>query len=152
VRIARAAATHFESDFGHEKGWSVMRMIRLHVLALSALALLTFPGTGHSQTATANPNLLPSKQVRELVANAKTSDDHAKLARHFLALAEQYEADAADHKAFAEAYRKAPTASETKRPGGPDTAAHCDRFAKLAADAAKEARALAAAHERMAKH
>ena len=129
-----------------------MRMIRLHVLALSALALLTFAETGSSQTATANPNLLPSKQVRELVANAKTSDDHAKLARHFLALAEKYEADAADHKAFAEAYRKAPTSSETKRPGGPDTAAHCDRFAKLAADAANEARALAAMHERMAKH
>ena len=129
-----------------------MRTIRVHGLAFSALALLTLTGSGSGQTVTANPNLLSSKQVRELVANAKSPDDHAKLARHFLALAEKYETDAADHKALADASRKSPTASETKRPGAPDTAAHCDRFARLAADAAKEARALAAAHERLAKH
>ena len=88
--------------------------------------------------------------MRELVANAKTPADHLKLSRHFSALAEKYEADATEHRELAAVYRKAPTASETKRPGGPDTATHCDRFAVLAADAAKEARSVAAAHEGMA--
>ena len=37
--------------------------------------------------------------------------------------------EAAEHRAEAAARRAAPTASESKRPGGVDTAAHCDRRA-----------------------
>ena len=37
-----------------------------------------------------------------------------------------------------------------KTPGGPGTAAHCERFAELDRQAAKEARDLASAHEHMA--
>jgi hypothetical protein len=39
------------------------------------------------------------------------------------------DSDAAEHRAEAAARRAAPTASESKRPGGVDTAAHCDRRA-----------------------
>jgi hypothetical protein len=95
-------------------------------------------------------DLLTSRQARDLVVAARTPDDHMKLSRHFTALAAKYDADATEHRELAAAYRKAPTASETKRPGTPDTAAHCERFAKAAADAAREARALATEHERMA--
>jgi hypothetical protein len=65
-----------------------------------------------------------------------------------LALAARYEADAAKHEKDAAAYRKAPNASESKRPMSPNTAAHCDRFAKAARTAAAEARALAAEHDK----
>jgi hypothetical protein len=122
-----------------------MRMRYLPVFAAAVLALTTAT-LATAQTA----DLLTSKQARDLVIRANTPDDHMKLSRHFTALAAKYDADAADHRDLAAAYRKAPTASETKRPGAPDTAAHCERFAQSTALAAKEARALAAAHERMA--
>ena len=127
-----------------------MRTIPVRALAMTALALFAVVGVGSAQTNTKSSDLLPAKQVRQLVATATTPADHTALAKHFAALAEKYEADTAAHRALAAAYRKRPTASETKRPGTPDTAAHCERFATSAANAAQEARELAAAHERMA--
>ena len=123
--------------------------MRMHHLAVFAAALLTLT-TSAGVAAGQSTDLLTSKQVRDLVATAATPDDHMKLSRHFTALAATYDAEAADHRELAAAYRKAPTASETKRPGAPDTASHCERFAQSTASAAKEARAMAAAHERMA--
>jgi hypothetical protein len=72
------------------------------------------------------------------------------LQKHFLALAAKYDADAKEHAAEAVAYRKNPSFADTKSPVGPGTAAHCDRFAELDREAAKEARELASAHEHMA--
>ena len=74
-----------------------------------------------------------------------------KLARHYTALAARYDAEAADHMAEATAYRSGPNAAESKRPGSPGTAAHCDRFADAARKAAAAARDLARDHEQMAK-
>jgi hypothetical protein len=109
------------------------------------------PATPASATPKATASdLLTSKQVRELIASAKTPADHVKLQKHYLALAARYEADAADHVADAQAYRKNPSFLESKNPTGLGTAAHCDRFAQLDRDAAKEARDLAAAHDHMA--
>src|SRR5262245_42928733 len=121
-----------------------MRTISVHSLAILAFAGVTFVATAAlaGQTAT-SIDLLPSKQVRELVASAKTPADHLKLQKHFLALAAKYEAEAEEHTAEAQAYRKNPSFRDTKNPGGPGTAAHCDRFADLARQAAKEARELA---------
>jgi hypothetical protein len=150
-------AVHFKSfvvtEVTREAGF-IMRTIHIRALAIGVFALFTFAGAAAAQSdAGKNPELLTPKQVRELVANAKTPADHLKLSRHFFALADKYEADATEHRELAAVYRKAPTASETKRPGVPDTAAHCDRFAELAADAAKVGRSLATAHVGMAaKH
>lgn len=93
---------------------------------------------------------MTSKQVRELIANAKTPADHVKLQKHFLAVAAEHEAKAVEHVAEAQAYRKNPTFMESKNPSGPRTVAHCERFAELDREAAKEAREIAAAHEHMA--
>lgn len=127
-----------------------MRTNRLRVLAVCAVALVASAGVASSQAVAKSPDLLAASEVRALVANAKTPADHLRLSRHFSALAEKYTTDASEHKALAAVYRKAPTASETKRPMAPDTAAHCDRFARLASEAASEARDMAKAHERMA--
>jgi hypothetical protein len=96
-------------------------------------------------------DILSASEVRNLIANAKTPADHHKLARHFAAVAARYEADAADHVGEAKAYRSAPNSSESKRPGSPATAAHCDRLADAARSAAAAARELARDHENMAK-
>ena len=63
---------------------------------------------------------------------------------------ETQQAQANEHAAEAQAYHKNPTFMESKNPSGPGTAAHCDRFAELTLQAAKEARELASAHEHMA--
>jgi hypothetical protein len=102
-----------------------------------------------AQTSTSS-DLLPSKEVRELIANTKTPADHVKLQKHYLAVAAKYEAEADEHAADAQAYRKNPTFMESKHPTGPGTAAHCERFVQLDREAAKEARDLASAHEHMA--
>lgn len=127
-------------------------MKRLGLLAVTMLVGMAFMiavSVAGAQSAKSS-DLLSGKQVQQLVANAKTPADHLKLQKHFLALAAKYEADAADHEALAPVYRKNPGPSESKRPGSPDTAVHCDRFAQSARDAAKEARELASAHEHMA--
>ena len=108
-------------------------------------------GTPAPVLQTSANNILSGKEVRELIANAKTPADHRKLAKHFAAVATRYEAEATDHAAEAKAYRATPNASETKRPGGPDTALHCDRLAEAARNAATAARDLARDHEQMAK-
>jgi hypothetical protein len=95
-------------------------------------------------------DLLTSQQVKALIASAHTPADHTKLQKHYLALAAKYEADAVDHAAEADAYRKNSTFMESKHPADPGTATHCDRFAQLAREAAREARDLASAHEHMA--
>jgi hypothetical protein len=118
------------------------------MLAIAGLAVAATAAYA-DQGATPAEGLTP-KQVQELVANAKTSADHLTLQTHFLALAAKYEADADNHVAEAKAYRKNPSFRDTKSPGGPGTATHCERFADLTRQAAKEARELAAMHERMA--
>jgi hypothetical protein len=95
--------------------------------------------------------MLKPKEVKTLVANAKTSSDHLKLARHFTAMAEKHEAEATEHEALAAQYRANPTSSGSKRPMAPDTAEHCLYYAGHCRNAAKEMRAMAAAHEEMAK-
>lgn len=127
-----------------------MRTFRTYVIV--TLAVIGFAASVPLAAQTSkSSDLLPNKQVKELVATAKTPADHMKLQKHFLALAAKYETEAADHVDVAAAYRKNPNGvAESKRPGGPETAVHCDRFADLTRQAAKEAREMASAHEHMA--
>jgi hypothetical protein len=128
-----------------------MRVLRLFaVVALGVAFTWVATASASAQDTKKSSGLLTAKQVQELIATAKTPADHMKLSKHFAALAAKYDAEAADHEMVAKAYRSLPTASETKRPGAPDTALHCDRLAESARAAAKEARELAAAHEHMA--
>jgi hypothetical protein len=120
------------------------------VVAFSVIALALSAGVATAAQARKSTDLLTSNQVKELVATAKTTGDHLKLSKHFTALAAKYEDQANEHAAEGQAYRKNPTFMESKNPSGPGTAAHCDRFAELTRQAAKEARELASAHEHMA--
>jgi hypothetical protein len=120
-----------------------------------AFVVLAVVGLALSVAVSADPtskssDLLTSKQVKELIATAKTPAEHVKLQKHFLALAAKYEVDATEHAAEAQAYRKNPTFMETKNPAAVGTIGHCDRFAELNREAAKEARDLASVHEHMA--
>ena len=122
---------------------------RYTIVLLGVLAFATSVALSAAQTTKAS-DLLTSKQVTDLIATAKTPADHVKLQKHFLAVAARYDADAAAHAAEAQAYRKNPSFMDTKHPVNPGTAAHCDKFAELDREGAKEARDLASAHEHMA--
>src|SRR3954453_5918918 len=107
------------------------------VIVFSAVAFAVSVAASAAQTPRST-DLLTSKQIKTLVANAKTPADHLKLSKHFTALAAKYDAEAADHAAEAQAYKKNPSFLESKNPVGPGTAAHCERFAELDREAAKE--------------
>lgn len=118
-----------------------------HCLALwIGLALLVTAGT-----AVERPRELSKNELKKLLEKASTPQDHLRLAGHYEARARKYEADSAEHAEMAKMYRTRPTVSEMKRPMSPDTAAHCDFLAESLGKAAKEARAMAYAHENMAK-
>ena len=126
---------------------NTFRRYTLSVLAVVGVALSVSVSAAPTSKSS---DLLTSKQVKALIATAKTPADHVKLQNHFLALAAKYDVDATEHAAEAQAYRKNPTFKESKNPVGPGTAAHCDRFAELDRENAREARELASAHEHMA--
>lgn len=118
------------------------------VLSLGLLATLA---PDISSAAEHQKTILSSKQLKALVSTAKNPADHLKLARHYAAMAEKHEAEANEHMALAAEYRKAPRASESKRPMSGDTAAHCEYYAGHCRKAAEEMRTMAKMHEEMAK-
>ena len=95
--------------------------------------------------------MLTKKEVSDLAANAKTAEDHRKLAAHYTAVAARHEQEAKEHADLAAKYKSNPTASDVKRPGAPDTASHCLTYAEHCRKAAQSMRELAAMHEEMAK-
>jgi hypothetical protein len=123
--------------------------LRFIVTMFASVLVLSLPAFSAAAQKTKPVDRLTAVQIRELAASTSAAD-HRTLSRHFAALAAEYTADAADHEALAKALRASPNPSETKRPGAPDTAAHCERLASLARQAAGEARQLATAHEQLA--
>src|SRR6266702_7929516 len=74
------------------------------VLTLISLTLVVFVAVGYS--AAGKPSL-SKKEVKALIASAKTKEDHLKLADFYKG--EAVRAEAKDHDEMAEMYRKKPT-------------------------------------------
>lgn len=119
--------------------------------AVAVAALLAYLGVAPQMDAAQSTARLTKKEVKALVANAKTPEDHMKLARHFKQEADRLEAEAKEHDELAQEYRRSPSAMAMKMPMSGRSAEHCEYFAKSTREAAKAARELAAAHEQMAK-
>ena len=97
---------------------------------------------------------LSKKEVKALIATAKTPAEHRRIASYYREQAARLTANAKEHVAMAEEYAKNPTfaAMETKQQASfGQGATHCRRWAELYNEQAKEAEALAALHEEMAK-
>lgn len=88
---------------------------------------------------------LTGLEVRQLIARGEPAD-HARLRTHFLALADQYEADAKQHDAMASTF----VASPSVRVRAQSSADHCKRLERLATESARTVRELAAHHGRLA--
>lgn len=127
------------------------RRLNWGLTAALMLSLLTV--AAGTATAVEPKGALKPKEVKALVANAKSPADHLKLARHFTAMAEKHEAEAKEHEELAAEYSRNPRmgAGAGKIPMAGNTAEHCRYFAEHCRNAAKQMRAMAAAHEEMAK-
>lgn len=108
------------------------------------LASLAFAGLAAGATAQERQNLLTSIEVQYLVSRAEPTD-HTRLRNHFVALADEYTAQAKRNTNLA----RAPWGNPNRRSG----ASAADKFARLANQATESAatvRALAVHHERLA--
>jgi hypothetical protein len=87
---------------------------------------------------------LSTKEVKALIAEAKTAQDHHKLACYFRAEARDEAAKAKYHEEMAALYA---SSSNEKH----DMVGHCKQFADEARKAAESDNQLAAEHEKMAE-
>lgn len=100
-------------------------------------------------------SITTKKQVKALIASAKTSEDHRRLAVYFNQEADRLEADAKAHAELADVYRQSANRMDGGKQSGTGsifrTTEHCDSAAKSMREAAQDLRELAAEHEQMAK-
>ena len=114
------------------------------VLAVTML----FAGTSAMRLAAQEkPLKLSHQQLNDLIKNAKEPADHEKLATYYRQEAARLKQEAQEHELAAKIYG----ASGQTKPSVANGAPHCDMWAKLDTEAAKEAEALAAVHASMAK-
>ena len=105
-----------------------------------------------TRAATTETVHLSKKQVKELVANAKTPQDHLKLAAYFNQEAAKLEDEAQQHEELAEIYKSHPAVLGSKSSvPAVGNASHCLNIAKSDREAAREYTEMAASHASMAK-
>ncbi len=116
----------------------------------AGLLLTAFVDHGTAQQA---PGKLPAAELRRLASAHNAPADHLQLAAHYRAVAAEHEADAKEHEALAAEYEKDLTAKgrAQKHPMSPATVEHCKFYAQHCRNLAKEALAMAAEHDAMAK-
>jgi hypothetical protein len=117
-----------------------MRTLRL--LSLSAVGFLMFAGNAAAQDN--SPAILNSLEVQQLVQHAG-SGDNARLAAHFNALADGYEAEARRHTSMSTSFT-----GNLSRQMGTGMSAHCKELANLNTQSATELRELATYHQKLA--
>ncbi len=85
--------------------------VTLTIVALTFLVFLVVGNTAAGQRPSLN-----KKEVKALIASARTKEDHLKLADYYKAETERLQAEAKDHDEMAEMYRKNPTPMAVKHP------------------------------------
>lgn len=115
-------------------------------LTIISLTFLVFLAVG---TAAERRSFLSKKEVKALIASAKTKEDQIKLADYYKAETERLEAEAKDHDEMAEMYRKNPPPMAVKHPEAIGEG-HCHEMARRYREAAAKAQELAAMHEQLA--
>lgn len=140
--------------------------LKIILLLVSLLAISSLTIVAQDQTSNADKlaqseakarvqSITTKKQVKALIASAKTPEDHKRLAAYFNQEADRLEADAKGHAELADVYRQHPHSTGGGKQSGTgsifQTAEHCDSAAKSLREAAKDLRELAAEHEQMAK-
>ena len=71
----RRRQTQIRRDFGHQRGWSVMRTVHFRSLSIAAIAILTFAGSVAAQEKPSG--LLNSLEVQQLVEAGRAGRQRA---------------------------------------------------------------------------
>lgn len=111
----------------------------LRSITIGLCAVVAFGAQAVAQEA--QSGILTALEVRQLIARGEPAD-HARLDRHFSALADQYAADSKRHSAMASVF----IASPSVRVRAQSSADHCKRLERLATQSAATLRELATHH------
>jgi phosphoribulokinase len=120
------------------KKWNIFRLRT--ALALSLVTVLAVAVSVRAD----ETKLFKRAELKNLISNARTAQDHERLAQHFTAKAEKLEADAKDHEEYAARYKG--VSGKLRM-----TSYHCSNVAVELRKAADAARQLATDHREMAK-
>ena len=127
------------------KTMSALKKQTVWVLLLAAT--FTVPNKLRAQ----DPDAISKQDVKALVTNAKSAEEHERLAKHFDTEAVQLDAEANEHQDLVAGYKANSSGQASKHPMSGKTAGHCQYFADDLHKAATQARELAADHREMAK-
>jgi hypothetical protein len=123
------------------------RKVQMALTTIS-LTFLVLLAAGYS-AAGQRPSL-SKKEVKALIASAKTKEDHLKLAEFYKTEVARLQAEATDHDEMAEMYRKNPSPMAVKHPEAIGEG-HCKEIARRFRESASKAQELATMHEETAK-
>jgi len=92
---------------------------------------------------------LSPQQLASLVASAKTTVEHERIASYYRSQADKLLAESNDHAKMAAAFRANPVTNNEKRAAA--TVIHCEYLAQSLKERSEKIRAVADEHQRMAK-
>jgi hypothetical protein len=121
-----------------------------HYLLSTALTVLIGVG-GLSLAVAVEPAALTKKDLKAAITNAKTPQEHRRVADYYKREADRMLAEASEHDELAVVYAKSPNPAMMKQPMSGRTADHCKFFAEAARKAAQESQEMAKLHEEMAQ-
>ena len=128
-----------------------MKVSRLGLQLTIALTLVALMLSSLISVYSAEQPVVSKKELKVLLKTAKEPVDHQKIAAYYRHEAQRLRLSAREHQEWGDIYAKGPAGAESKHPGMTNGAPHCHKWADLEEQEAKEADALAAEHDEMAK-
>lgn len=120
------------------------------VTVIAAFALGMNPASGRAQPATAQrAQRLSRKELKVLIANARTPEEHERIASWYRADAARLKAQQNEHEKEAQEYFKNPSSHPI--PKWPTYGQHCKELAAYYDSQTRKELALADVHEQLAK-
>jgi hypothetical protein len=125
-------------------------MTRHYVLSTALAVLFGVGGLSLAVAVEPTQPALSKKELKAAIANAKTPQDHQRVALYYKNEANRMLAEAKEHDELAAIYAKSPNPAAIKQPMSGRTAEHCKYFADATRKAAQASQELAKMHEEMA--
>lgn len=131
-----------------------MKIVRPNSLMALMIFFLALSSFVPASLAAENKSVISKKELKTLLKTAREPVEHRKIAEYYRQEAQRLTASSKEHAELAAIYAKNPPFPAMEAKHGTafgQGAPHCNRWAQLDAEQAKEAEALAAIHEDMAK-
>lgn len=129
-----------------------MKTLRLTAMIAAAIVALTLVSVTPAYSASGDKeSVISKKELKVLLKTASEPADHRKIAEYYRHEAKNLARRAKEHEEMGAMYQKNPLPYEGKFSYGTVGLSHCRKFAELDAQEVKEAEALAALHDDMAK-